>query len=206
MSNAVYRAARRFISIIEKGVAASDGADPGAALARLAAQPLDPGSFHEPPPSQLPAVRHLAPCVAETMLLSADLAATIASLDDHFAWHHTTTYTDAILGEGFSDNYCWCEVIGSHGFFAGDDFRMGLLLLGTNRYYPDHYHKAPELYWPLTGETEWRQGQGTFRIPKAGTVIWHRPMELHATRTHDRPLLAAWMWTKDVAGPVLLAD
>ena len=69
---------------------------------------------------------------------------------------------------GFSENYGWCEIIGPQGFFKGDDFLLGLLMLGPQRHYKDHYHPAPELYWPLTGPTEWKQGAGGFETKPGG--------------------------------------
>ncbi len=75
----------------------------------------------------------------------------------------------------FSENYGWCEIIGPQGFFKGDDFILGLLMLGPHRHYKDHYHPAPELYWPLTGPTEWKQGAGGFETKQAGAVIYHAP-------------------------------
>ncbi len=98
--------------------------------------------------------------------------------------------------QGFSQNYAWCEVIGAEGFFRGDDFNLGFLLLGPNRHYLDHYHPAPELYWPLTGASKWKKGDGAFEIKEAGSIIWHPSMTVHATITEDKPLLAAFIWTR----------
>ena len=36
------------------------------------------------------------------------------------------------------DSYAYSEFIGPDGFFPGDDFLMGLLLLGPDRLYKDH--------------------------------------------------------------------
>ncbi len=85
--------------------------------------------------------------------------------------------------QGFGENYGWCEIIGPQGFFKGDDFILGLLMLGPQRHYKDHYHPAPELYWPLTGPTEWKQGGGGFETKQAGAVIYHAPNVHHATKT-----------------------
>jgi hypothetical protein len=104
------------------------------------------------------------------------------------------------------DEYGWCEMIGSRGFFPGDDFRLGLLMLGPNRHYKDHYHPAPELYRPLTGPSDWKQGSGTFAPKQAGEVIWHPANAVHATRTQDIPLLAVWCWTRDVDTPAKLVE
>ena len=82
---------------------------------------------------------------------------------------------------------------------------LGLLLLGPHRHYRDHYHPASELYWPLTGSTEWRKGDGTFAVKEAGTAIWHPSMILHAMITHEAPLLTVWSWTRDTATSARLA-
>lgn len=107
------------------------------------------------------------------------------------------SYSDEVLGEGFSKNYGWCEIIGKHGFFPGNDFIFGFLLLGPSRHYLDHYHPAPELYWPLTEPSRWKKGDGEFVSKSAGSFIWHPSMTVHATITEGSPLLAAYAWTRD---------
>jgi hypothetical protein len=206
MNRELYDGLRRLLDGVTRRLAESPGADATEALARLAQQNLDISTFRELEPRQLKALRHLAPCVAETMLLCPFLAARIAAVEDHLRWLQTPSYTDELLGAGFVDNYGWCELVGPNGFFPGDDFLLGFLLMGPHLDYRDHYHPAPELYWPLTGDTEWRQGNGDYHKPAAGTVIWHSPMERHATRTGERPLLALWMWTRDTKTPTRLAD
>jgi hypothetical protein len=81
---------------------------------------------------------------------------------------------------------------------------MGLLLLGPGRLYRDHLHPAPELYWTLTGPSLWLQGAGEFESRPAGSVIWHAPNVVHATRTGSDPLLALWIWTEDTNYPARL--
>ena len=99
----------------------------------------------------------------------------------------------------------WAELIGPHGFFPGDDFLLGLLMLGPNRHYKDHYHPAPELYWPLTSGSSWSIDGGDFGAVAQGATIWHPPMALHATKTGENPLLAIWCWTKDTGTSAKLA-
>jgi hypothetical protein len=115
-------------------------------------------------------------------------------------WEQSESYTDDILGAGFSDNYAWAELIGPKGFFAGNDYLIGVLLLGPHRHYLDHYHPAPELYWPLTEPSDWRKGDGQpFVTRKQGEVIWHPSLVTHATITHEKPLLAVYVWTRNVS-------
>jgi hypothetical protein len=181
--------------------------DPAAleVLSRLAAQDLDPKSFTPQPSTRLPVVRHFADTVGEAMLVSPDLAAALAAIDDQLHWRQTVAYSDALLGEGFMANYGWCQLIGPYGYFSGADFLLGLLLIGPGQHYRDHFHPAPELYFPLTGGTAWRRQDTAFETREAGTAIWHAPREIHATRTALKPLLAVWCWTQDVATPATLA-
>lgn len=204
MSEGLYNDARWLIGAIARGLHARGGEAVETVLRRLSEQHLTRAGFVEPHPQNLPVTRYFAQAIAETMMLEAAIAAAMATLDGHLKWCQSASYTDAILGAGFSHNYGWCELIGPKGFFRGDDFILGLLMLGPNRHYKDHYHPAPELYWPLTGSTQWRQGEGGFVSKSAGEIIWHASNEIHATKTADHPMLAVWSWTKDTDVPAKL--
>jgi hypothetical protein len=171
---------------------------------RLDEQSFDPLTLQMPAPRLLPTVAYLDTCLDETALIYPELAAAIRSLAPHFRWLQSKAYTDDLLGEGFANNYGWTEIIGPNGFFKGQDFLLGLLILGPHRHYLDHHHPAPELYWPLTSATEWRKGEGAFESKAAGTPIWHPPWIAHATKTGERPLLALWCWTRETTVPASL--
>ena len=108
--------------------------------------------------------------------------------------HWGQTYTAADFGKEFIDNYGWLEVFGTRGHFANDEVAAGLLILGPDIVYPDHHHVAEEIYIPLTGGTEWRMGEGGFRLREAGEVIHHASNVNHAMRTGKEPLLALYIW------------
>jgi hypothetical protein len=200
----LFENARWLIGAIARGLHARSGEGVAEVLARLSAQAIDEKAFHPPEPSRLPVLRYLPDCIGEAMLLDADLAAAIASIEDDLQWRQSSSYSDKVLGEGFTDNYGWTEIIGPRGFFPGDDFLLGLLMLGPHRHYKDHYHPAPELYWPLTGPSDWKQGAGGFETREAGSSIWHIPWKVHATITDEKPLLAVWSWTRDTMTPAKL--
>ena len=206
MSDDLYNDVRWLIGSIARALHGRGGSAVEEVLNRLAEQDLTREPFTEPRPGNLSVTRYFAQAIAETMMLEPAVAAALAALDGHLKWWQTTAYTDEILGEGFSQNYGWCEIIGPEGFFSGDDFLLGILMLGPNRHYKDHYHPAPELYWPLTGPTEWRQGAGGFEMKPAGAVIYHAPNVHHATKTTEHPLLAVWSWTKDTHTPARLVE
>ena len=205
MSDDLYNDARWLVGAVARGLHARGGPHVEEVLQRLAGQDMTRGDFVEPRPQNIAVTRHFAQAIAETMMLEPELAAAVASLDGHLKWLQSKSYTAEILGARFLDNYGWCEIIGPQGFFAGDDFLLGLLMLGPDSHYKDHYHPAPELYWPLTGPTEWRQGQGGFEVKQPGEIIWHAPNVRHATKTASQPLLAVWSWTRDTHTPARLA-
>jgi hypothetical protein len=206
MSDDLYNDARWLVGAIARGLHARGGIPVGDVLQRLAEQDLTRGDFIEPRAQNISVTRYFAQSIAETMMLEPELAAAIASLDGHLKWLQSRSYTAEILGTHFIENYGWCEIIGPNGFFAGEDFLLGLLMLGPDCHYKDHYHPAPELYWPLTGPTQWKQGQGTFEQKAAGDIIWHASNVLHATKTASQPMLAVWSWTKDTHTPAKLVE
>lgn len=203
---AIFAAARRTLHCIARGLASRNNPYADEVLRRLAEQRLVAEHFHMPEPCGLPVLRFLPDCVGEAMLLDAGLAAGLAALEEHLHWRQSASYSDAVLGEGFTANYGWAELVGPNGFFHGDDFLLGVLMLGPGRHYRDHYHPAPELYWPLTQGSQWRRAPGGFEEKPAGAIIWHEPNQIHATITGSHPLLAVWAWTRDTATPARLVD
>ncbi|MGE0212628.1 MAG: dimethylsulfonioproprionate lyase family protein [Parvibaculaceae bacterium] len=205
--DAGYLAMLRFIETVAAGL--SDRTDEGIeeAFARLAAQDFSESAYRRPEARMLPACRFLPEAVASTMLFDSTLAAGLAEIEDTLAWRQTSGYSDTAMGApGFMDAYAHAEIVGPTGAFAGDDFLLGLLLLGPDLHYRDHFHPAPELYWTLTGPSEWRKGDGPFLARRAGETIWHSSGVVHAMKTGPEPLLALYMWTRDVAEPARLTD
>ena len=173
-------------------------------LSRLNEQEVGFDAVQQPEPTTLPVLSYFDQCFSEVTTFDGEIARALTDLYPHFRWRQSKAYNDELLGKGFLANYGWCEIIGPNGFFQGDDFLLGLLMLGPHQHYRDHFHPAPELYWPLTSDTEWRKGDEALAPKAAGTVIWHRPNITHATRTCSKPLLTMWSWTKDTATPAKL--
>jgi hypothetical protein len=192
------------VDVLAAGLEKTGGEGVPEVLQRLKEQAVSANRFLDPDPLAKPVCAMLPELVAEAAMAKPGLAAAIAAVSDNLHWSQTKAYSDALLGDGFMANYAHCEIVGATGFFPGDDFRLGLLILGPNRHYLDHYHPAPELYWPLTGPTEWKKGGGPFVKREAGEVIWHKPHEIHATITRDTPLLAVWCWPRDTETPARL--
>jgi hypothetical protein len=198
LNDNIYAPAMWVIDAIRRALKGEGAAEVKACLAE---QDLSPLAVVEPSPRRLPATRYLPECVAASMFTSPDVAAGLAEIEEFLHWQQNPNYSDRVMGAGYMDSYAYAELIGPKGFFAGDDFRMGLLLLGPGVHYRDHHHAAPEFYWLLTGPSEWRRGTGDFAMREAGATIWHEPHVIHATRTGTSPLLAVWAWTRNVNAP-----
>jgi hypothetical protein len=168
-------------------------------LARLGEQRLDERSYTPPQPRRLPACRYFPETVSAAMLVSPALAAALAACEDDLRWKQNPNYSDAVLGAGYMQGYAYAELVGPDGFYPGDDFLLGLMILAPGLHYRDHFHAAPELYWLLTGPSDWKRGAGGYETREAGATLWHKPFVVHATRTLDTPLLCVWAWTRDVA-------
>jgi hypothetical protein len=144
------------------------------------------------PPNHLECLRSLDRVQANAEGEARPLAAFLRRESSAFHWGQT--YRPADFGEAFLRNYGWLEVFGSRGCFAHDQIAGGLLLLGRETLYPDHHHIAEEIYVPLTGGSEWREGENPFELRAAGEIIHHASDVSHAMRTGPEPLLAAYLW------------
>jgi hypothetical protein len=204
--NEIHAGATWLIEAVARDLGTLGGDGASTALSRLAGQDISVAACREPRPRNLSACIWLAETIAATMLVSPSVSASLAEIAPHLRWKQNANYSDELLGEGYMASYAYCEFIGPDGFFRGDDFLMGLLLLGPDRYYKDHAHPAPELYWTLTGPSLWRRAPGEFETRAAGSAIWHAPNIVHATRTTGEPLLAMWIWTEDTAYPAQLVN
>lgn len=150
-------------------------------------------------PLRTPGPRQLA-CLGHLDRISAiagagaggPLASFLAQNREDLCWGQTYSETD--FGEDFLDNYGWLEVFGTRGHYVNAEVAAGVLILGPGIVYPDHHHVAEEIYIPLTGGTEWRMGEGGFRVREAGEVVHHASSMNHAMRTGTEPLLAAYLW------------
>lgn len=199
MTTATAPDVRHVIGRIARGLMGRGGEGVENVIYRLSEQPLKDPDFRLPEAAQKPVVKHLDATLKEAAALDGELAEAIRVIAPALHWDQSPSYTDEILGAGFKDNYAWAELIGPKGFFAGSDYLLGFLLLGPHRHYLDHYHPAPELYWPLTAGSDWRKGDNQpFVTRQQGEVIWHPTLITHATITHEKPLLAVYCWTRDV--------
>ncbi len=144
--------------------------------------------------SALPVLRWLPRIAADAHRVAPELVCAVCRAAPSLAWQQT--YTPNELGAAFVDNYGWTELFGARGRRSAKT-AGGLLLLGPHTLYPAHRHEAEEIYLPLSGAADWRQGDAIWRKRPPGTLIHHCSEEIHAMRTGDEPLLALYLWRSD---------
>jgi len=207
MTSHTHDAARWFIRAITATLAANNAGEDGVdlSLARLAGQTTSAQVSVAPKVTRLPACRFLPDVVASTLLVAPDVAASLAALEEDLNWRQNPNYSNEAMGQPhYMNNYAYAEIIGPNGIYAGNDFLLGLFLLGPGLNYPNHAHPAPELYWILSGQSDWRMRDEAFSAREPGETIWHEPFVPHATNVGAQPMLAVYIWTKDVKQPALL--
>ncbi len=154
-------------------------------------------------PHSTPACRHLSDCYSNLGVAGdAKLVNLIRTVDREIAW--TEGYRAQTDDETFLDNFAFGEIVGRAGIFYNEIVTIGLTLLGPQLYYKWHYHPAIELYYTLNGPSSWAINGGSLIEKPAGSLILHPTMVIHATQSHEHPLLALWYWTGDTATPSTL--
>ena len=116
----------------------------------------------------------------------------LAGIVDQIAWGQTYSAED--FGVEFLKNYGWTEFIGQRGPIPSEQMACGVLMLGPQVEYPRHRHEAEEVYFPLTGQTRWQQGNQGWTLRPLGQPIFHAPWVPHAMKTGVSPLLALYLW------------
>ncbi len=90
----------------------------------------------------------------------------------------------------------WKTLVGGieGGQIDDPDVQFGLWELAPYGIYHGHKHYAPEIYYILSGEADWRVGDTTEKI-QAGSTIYTKPGTVHSmTNLTDQPVTAIWLW------------
>ena len=156
------------------------------------------GPGRAPEPNSLPALRYWDGAIGlAAEAAPADVTAALRDAAPAFHWRQNPNYLTT-LDRDYLSGYAFTEFIGEVAPMAQDGLRVGLLLIGPDRHYPEHSHPAEELYLPLTPASWWRAGEDWRDVP-AGQVIHHVPWRVHATKTGKAPLISLYAWLGEVA-------
>ena len=108
--------------------------------------------------------------------------------------HFNQTYSSEDFGEAFLQQYGWIKFLGPDAYWHSDLLSSGLVLFGDNVTYPEHWHEAEELYFPLSGTAEWYHEEKGWQKISPCPLIHHTSNIKHSMRTSGEPLLAIYIW------------
>ena len=108
--------------------------------------------------------------------------------------HFNQTYSVEDFGPEFLQQYGWIKFLGPDAYWHSDQLSSGLVLLGDNITYPEHWHVAEELYFPISGTADWYHETFGWQTKSPGDRIVHASNIKHSMRTNGQPLLLLYIW------------
>lgn len=109
----------------------------------------------------------------------------------------STVYRDLHWHLSKKSHSPYSQIIGPNGQVHHDEIVIGIFLLGAHCDYPNHQHRADEIYIVLAGTGEWSLNRGPYEPKVPGDIIAVPSMTVHALRTTAKPVLILWSWTGD---------
>ena len=128
------------------------------------------------------------------------LAALFATERASCKWEQTYNRSDNEALNAMLEAYGFAEIIGKWGPFVSNHVRVGMVLWGPNIVYPQHRHKAEEVYLIVAGSAMFTIGQGNEAITgkkRAGDVVRIPSNSLHGFTTSDEPIAILAVWLAD---------
>ncbi|MGY8907089.1 MAG: dimethylsulfonioproprionate lyase family protein [Pseudomonadales bacterium] len=108
--------------------------------------------------------------------------------------HFNQTYSAEDFGENFLKQYGWIKFLGPDAYWHSDILSSGLVLFGDYVTYPEHWHVAEELYFPLSGTALWYHEEKGWATIAGCPLIHHASNIKHSMRTFGEPMLALYIW------------
>lgn len=102
------------------------------------------------------------------------------------------------LPDAISASILVTEVLGPDGMVKHESLRFGALYQGAGHYYPEHSHRADEVYYVLGGTGLWSIENAPAVRRGAGSFIHHAPSVMHSIHTLEEPVLTLWVWRGDI--------
>ena len=107
--------------------------------------------------------------------------------------------------EHFCDNFSFAALAAPPRWAGGvavasKSVGLTFTLQGPDVYYPDHAHKAVEIYYVIAGQGEWQKDSGDFVAYGPGSLIEMPSFTPHALSTGVTPVLILYAWIGDIGG------
>ena len=197
------QAVRRFLDALSVTLdRAAAEAPVGRELAEFArlVRDVDPSSAADDPPRERVAVCRTWDAALEAA--RGPLVAPLTGLAGWLSWTQNPNYRRQPPDPSFLDNYGYAVIAGPvdgpPALAHAPDVALGVLLLGPSTHYPLHAHPAVEIYVTLTPDGLWWRDAGPWQRQPAGVAIHHAPNVRHAMSAGDVPLLAVYVWHREL--------
>ena len=115
-------------------------------------------------------------------------------IDSQSDLHFNQTYSADDFGDYFLQQYGWIKFLGPDAYWHSDVLSSGLVLFGDHVTYPEHWHEAEELYFPISGTANWYHEEKGWQPMSPCQIIHHASNIKHSMRTVGEPLLALYVW------------
>ena len=150
-------------------------------------QRSDVSPRHHPSISALPEMEQLLLPEAGSLFQALLDAAPVLS------WQNSYSIKDG-FGQEYLDRYAWCDIIGPHGIFVSNQYRIGFGYWQKGLFYPAHSHEPEEIYWVLGGGGRFSKSDEPAQYRGPGSVIHHHPFDWHSIDMTDNPMLVLFFW------------
>lgn len=189
----------QFLSILEETLAALDPpAKVRAFAAKIASRSTASHRTTQPPAARVPVCDYLPQAMSAAATQTPSLEPLVSALR---AVESALVWSPRPRADGeppnFHTNHANAIVFGPQGLVHREDFRIGISVLAPHTTYPDHQHRAEEIYLVLS-PGEWRNAQTDWHEPGIGGFV-HNPSNIvHSMRANIAPLVAVWLqWLEE---------
>jgi len=134
------------------------------------------------------------------------LSAALDSRHDRFFWQQPD-YGDAEDFRVLHANYAFALIAApkqwSCSNYYCENVFFGISLQAPHTLYAGHAHKAPEVYYVVSGKSQWKRGTENWTERTSGSLVFHDHYVSHAMQSFDEPLLSLFAWTSDLDGEIV---
>ena len=142
----------------------------------------------------LPVGNILATAEKRCNIAAQQLLRTFARHNHRLRWEQSYRKQDGLVSDAILDAYGFAEIIGLRGPFVSDQIRAGVAVWGAHLDYPQHQHRAEEVYIVLAGSAEFSFDNHTTQKRCAGDVVYVESNQRHGFRTADESLVVYYLW------------
>jgi mannose-6-phosphate isomerase-like protein (cupin superfamily) len=144
--------------------------------------------------SRLAVADRLEAALDSSVTEAHELLQTFIRYQDHLHWEQSYRKGDGLVPDAMLDAYGFAEIIGARGPFVSERIRAGIGIWGPAIDYPQHQHRAEEVYILLSGSARFKLGDKAETSHHHGDVVFVASNTPHAFRSGDEGLVVCYLW------------